>query len=72
MNGYITKKELAERYRKSLSTISRWMSKGSSPFGKGTPLPSPEIRYNGGATLWKKSTITQWESRVLGFQIDES
>ena len=51
-NKYFLKKELATRYRVSISTIERWV------YDKNLPLP---IRIDPNRILWDMQEILDWE-----------
>ncbi|WP_433925083.1 helix-turn-helix transcriptional regulator [Vreelandella sp. 21] len=56
--GYLTTREVCERYSIGRTTLYRWMQRKSSPF------PAPAISGNAGQNRWRIEDIENYEARI--------
>ena len=58
VKGYMTTKQLKERYHCSSRTIYRWSARDELPF------PQPRIRAVGSYNLWAIDDVEEWEEQT--------
>ena len=56
--GYLTTKQLCERYNCSARTLHRWMARDSKP------MPKPTMCGAGSCNRWAIDDIEDWENSL--------
>lgn len=59
ISGYLTTKDLENRYRKSARTLHRWTTREINP------MPKPRHAPSGSTNLWAAEDIDEWEKTWL-------